>query len=693
MSPNPRVIKAYNAMRALGISENEVKPVLKNLVKVYDRNWELIEEDNYRTLIDAYFELKEDKEEHKRKAPISSHDGERPKQKLHLVDRDNHVSSTDNSRQVLSVEDTEIRPKTFKHETIKPSQISRQDMKPTASSQALQRRLSDQERISSLPCMAARDKKYCPGEASSAGHCKDPIDEPRHPCIQRKILSSDHYQKKITTSGTEKPKLHLGSVSRSCNGSPDASNGNLSVKYLSNVYQNTQKKEDSPTCNNNNRISKANIDIAASPLGEVKISLNCDSALDQPNFHIPNLDVVMKSVEEKYLRSCKTVEPQLSMTKLLDDLCRSYLKMGLNLSRKGLIPKPRQALAEDKKKSFRYFDDISKGSEKIKISLLDETESEDFPKFNYIPCNVIYQSANVNISLARIADEDCCSDCSGDCLSLSLPCACSQETGGEFAYSSQGLLKDKFLSDCMSMLLEPQDHHYVYCKECPIERTKNEHNPEPCKGHLVRKFIKECWRKCGCDMQCGNRVVQRGVRRKLQVFLTQEGKGWGVRSLENLPKGCFVCEYAGEILTNTELYERIVQSSGNDRHTYPVTLDADWGSEVGLKDEEALCLDATYNGNVARFINHRCADANLIDIPVEVETPDRHYYHLALFTNRNVNAYEELTWDYGIDFDDHTHPIKAFECCCGSTFCRDKKQKGTRLTKTKKLKNTYSHIK
>ena len=24
----------------------------------------------------------------------------------------------------------------------------------------------------------------------------------------------------------------------------------------------------------------------------------------------------------------------------------------------------------------------------------------------------------------------------------------------------------------------------------------------------------------------------------------------------------------------------------------------------------------------------RCSDANLIDIPVEVETPDRHYYHV-----------------------------------------------------------------
>ena len=60
-APNPRVIKAYNAMRSLGISDEEVKPVLKNLLQLYDRNWELIEEDNYRTLIDAYVELKEDK--------------------------------------------------------------------------------------------------------------------------------------------------------------------------------------------------------------------------------------------------------------------------------------------------------------------------------------------------------------------------------------------------------------------------------------------------------------------------------------------------------------------------------------------------------------------------------------------------------------------------------------------------------
>lgn len=90
-----------------------------------------------------------------------------------------------------------------------------------------------------------------------------------------------------------------------------------------------------------------------------------------------------------------------------------------------------------------------------------------------------------------------------------------------------------------------------------------------------------------------------------QVFLTEQGKGWGLRTLEDLPKGAFVCEYVGEILTNMELYERNKQSDENKRHTYPVYLDADWGSERVLKDEDALCLDATYYGNVARFINHR----------------------------------------------------------------------------------------
>lgn len=90
-----------------------------------------------------------------------------------------------------------------------------------------------------------------------------------------------------------------------------------------------------------------------------------------------------------------------------------------------------------------------------------------------------------------------------------------------------------------------------------------------------------------------------------QVFFTSEGKGWGLRTLDNLPKGAFVCEFVGEILTNKERHQRNIQSNRSGRRPYLVLLDADWGTEADLRDEEALCLDATNYGNVARFINHR----------------------------------------------------------------------------------------
>lgn len=59
MAPNPRVAKAFRAMKDIGISDDKVKPVLKSLLKLYDKNWELIEEENYRVLADAIFDNEE----------------------------------------------------------------------------------------------------------------------------------------------------------------------------------------------------------------------------------------------------------------------------------------------------------------------------------------------------------------------------------------------------------------------------------------------------------------------------------------------------------------------------------------------------------------------------------------------------------------------------------------------------------
>lgn len=67
MAPNPRVSAAFRAMKALGINETKVKPVLKKLLKLYDKNWELIEEENYRALADAIFEEEDNIQEEKKK--------------------------------------------------------------------------------------------------------------------------------------------------------------------------------------------------------------------------------------------------------------------------------------------------------------------------------------------------------------------------------------------------------------------------------------------------------------------------------------------------------------------------------------------------------------------------------------------------------------------------------------------------
>jgi len=56
MAPNPKVVAAFRAMSCLGIEEHKVKPVLKKLLKLYDKNWELIEQENYRALADAIFD-------------------------------------------------------------------------------------------------------------------------------------------------------------------------------------------------------------------------------------------------------------------------------------------------------------------------------------------------------------------------------------------------------------------------------------------------------------------------------------------------------------------------------------------------------------------------------------------------------------------------------------------------------------
>ncbi|KAL6502926.1 hypothetical protein OROHE_024094 [Orobanche hederae] len=703
-----RVASAFRAMKAIGISEDKVKPVLKDLLKLYDKNWAYIEEENYRVLADTIFDRDEaDAVKSLKKKNVDNEAAERSKKIVHSDVGGSFFHKEDYLEEEAQAAEEPERPlKRSRRKYTDGQGCSRNAPKSNVIGVPL---ITPKEEPNELP------ETCLPNLSDGKSKGVQPI-SPQAPSGDKSLVPVLTPERKSVASGALiKPKdepvtddmphfavpiviIHPGILHHNehswapCSKFTDPSEeGNSwsrtdTVSLLVNENEDTDGTmvPDEPREKDKLAMITArcsNLEVASSPLGDVRISLSCDLALGSPDFHIPNHETVRKLVEGKCLRSYKILDPNTSVMNLMKEMCRGFMKKssGTNVENKedemnmSLVVYKQPNVTPAMIKSRDNVVDVANGQEKFVVTIVNEVDDEGPPSFYYIPKNVVFKNAYMNFSLARIGDKNCCPTCSGDCLlsSKQHPCPCAHASGGEFAYTSDGLVKEERLDECISMSRDPKKHRQFFCKECPRESSKGEDNIEPCKGHVLRKFIKECWWKCGCDMHCGNRVVQRGISGNLQVFMTPEGKGWGLRSVTHLPKGAFVCEYVGEILTKTEFYDRVFQSPKGEKKLCPVLLDADWGAKVAMKDEEALCLDATYYGNVGRFINHRCYDSNVVDIPVEVETPDHIYYHVAFFTTRNVNAMEELTWDYGVYFDEHDHSIKAFRCQCGSKFCRD----------------------
>lgn len=106
--------------------------------------------------------------------------------------------------------------------------------------------------------------------------------------------------------------------------------------------------------------------------------------------------------------------------------------------------------------------------------------------------------------------------------------------------------------------------------------------------------IYECNARCRCGYDCPNRVVQKGIRYDLCIFRTDDGRGWGVRTLEKIRKNSFVMEYVGEIITSEEA-ERRGQIYDRQGATYLFDLDY---------VEDVYTVDAAYYGNISHFVNH-----------------------------------------------------------------------------------------
>ncbi|KAK6993691.1 histone-lysine N-methyltransferase SUV39H2 [Biomphalaria glabrata] len=149
--------------------------------------------------------------------------------------------------------------------------------------------------------------------------------------------------------------------------------------------------------------------------------------------------------------------------------------------------------------------------------------------------------------------------------------------------------------------------------------------------------IYECNKMCKCGPDCVNRVVQKGRKFKLCIFRTDNSRGWGVKTLQRIKEGSFVVEYVGEVITNEEAEVRgkYYDAVG---HTYLFDLDFN-------ESDEPYTVDAGKYGNVAHFINHSC-DPNLEVHVVWINTLDPQLPHICLFAKRDIQANEELTFDY-----------------------------------------------
>lgn len=138
--------------------------------------------------------------------------------------------------------------------------------------------------------------------------------------------------------------------------------------------------------------------------------------------------------------------------------------------------------------------------------------------------------------------------------------------------------------------------------------------------------IYECHEGCQCKKTCFNRVAQQPLNQFLEIFKT-ENCGWGVRCLNDLPKGTFVTCYFGEVIPDrmadtraeevgdTYFYNLSVtrqlygwpkrnDSKHNKRAKIEIVnyFPVNNAENINLNDNLFL-VDAKLCGNSARFLN------------------------------------------------------------------------------------------
>ncbi|PSN73211.1 SET domain-containing protein [Corynespora cassiicola Philippines] len=186
-----------------------------------------------------------------------------------------------------------------------------------------------------------------------------------------------------------------------------------------------------------------------------------------------------------------------------------------------------------------------------------------------------------------------------------------------------------------------------------------------------RRAIYECNDNCNCGPYCRNKNVQFGRRVELEIFRTGTGRGWGLRCREKLHQGQFIDTYRGEIITDEEATKREESSDSKAKASYLYSLDKFAESE-DIPPEEIYVIDGEFMGGPTKFMNHSC-EPNCRQYTVSYNKHDYRIYDIAFFACQDIEAGEELTFDY-LDKEaeeEMEDPDEgAIPCLCRSENCR-----------------------
>ncbi|EPS59384.1 hypothetical protein M569_15422, partial [Genlisea aurea] len=250
--------------------------------------------------------------------------------------------------------------------------------------------------------------------------------------------------------------------------------------------------------------------------------------------------------------------------------------------------------------------DLSRQKERVPVLFFNDVDEDKDPlHYQYLPATVFPPFVYGGGSKTGC---ECLGGCSGYCL-------CAVKNGGAFAYDKNGFLV---------------------------------------RG---KPLIFECGPHCRCPSDCRNRVTQKGIRYRFEVFRSRE-TSWGVRSLDLIPAGSFLCEYSGVALTREQAQ---IFTVNGDTLIYPGRFAErwkEWGELSQIFSDYVrpsqpsaspldFAIDVSKMRNVACYMSHSSVPNVMVQL-VLFDHNNVSFPRLMLFSMENIPPMRELSLDYGV---------------------------------------------